>query len=148
MIRVYIERYENLDEAKRRILDKFAMEQSFCGSYYINYNAMGKPLLFSDGEQCGEISVSHTDGVLAIAFSDESVGIDIERKDRKISDRICADIRQWTRIEAYAKWTGAGLSKRLIAEDLPQDLIITRQYGDYYVSVCSLCKNIVVTTLI
>ncbi len=109
MIRVYIERYENLDEAKRRILDKFAMEQS---------------------------------------FSDESVGIDIERKDRKISDRICADIRQWTRIEAYAKWTGAGVSKRLIAEDLPQDLIITRKYGDYYVSVCSLCKNNVVTTLI
>lgn len=70
------------------------------------------------------ISISHTDGVLAVGLSMYNLGIDIERSDR--STKCVADIRQWTRLEAYAKYANLGL-KQLIKSHVPDDYMTTMQ---------------------
>ena len=107
----------------------------------------GAPQLICGGKPDGYVSVSHTDGVLAVAFSDDKVGVDIERADRKVSPKVCKSIEHWTAIEAYAKWTGEGLSKDLLSQRLPKDIVSTREWGEYVVSVCSHCKSIEITEL-
>ena len=73
----------------------------------------GRPI--ADGAY---ISVSHTDGMSAIALADVPVGIDVERKDRPISQALGA-IADWTRKEAYAKMQGSGLTGQIVRGDVP-----------------------------
>ncbi|MDE6475142.1 MAG: hypothetical protein K2L70_08595 [Clostridia bacterium] len=115
--------------------------------FSIEYLPSGAPQLISCGKPNGYVSVSHSDGVLAIAFSECKIGIDIERADRKVSPKICKSIEHWTAIEAYAKWTREGLSKDIISQRLPEDMISTMLFGEYVISICSQCKDIEMTQL-
>ena len=80
--------------------------------------------------------------LLVIAFSDSEVGIDIERIDRRVSDKICKDIREWTRYEAYGKYLGTGISKKLLISELPEELIESYTFGDYVISLASEDKKV------
>jgi 4'-phosphopantetheinyl transferase len=97
-------------------------------------NPWGKPVLAAVPAVPVDFSVSHTDGLSAIALSDgRRIGIDVER-DRAIPDRhrIAADVfgtdlacelscladaaqdlvflRLWTAVEAFVKATGTGFA--------------------------------------
>lgn len=145
MINLYIVKYTNLQQAKERALSKYSQVKNEVFS--IEHLPNGAPQLISCGKPNGYVSVSHTDGVLVVAFSDDKVGVDIERADRKVSPKVCKSIEQWTAIEAYAKWTGKGLSKDMLSQRLPDDMLSTRVWGEYVVSICSHCKSIEITEL-
>lgn len=134
MINIYLIKYIDLQKAKERILIKYS---EFKGNTYsIQYLPNGAPQLLSGSLQKGYLSISHTDGLLAMAFSDGKVGIDVERADREISSKVCKSVENWTRIEAYAKWTGRGLSKDILNGNLPDEIITTKRYQQYVLSVC------------
>ena len=109
--------------------------------YTIEYLPSGEPQLIANSTPSGYVSISHTDGLLAMAFSQEKVGIDVERADRQVSPNVCKSIEHWTKIEAYAKWTGRGLSKDIISGRLPEDIITTRSWGEYVISICSKSQS-------
>ena len=132
-MKVYInERCSDIQKAKEHLL-----KEHFCDGrkYEIQYLASGQPILICDKEQAGYISISHTDDTLAIAFASKPVGIDIERKDRKVSANICDSIEEWTKREAYGKMLGIGINKEILSAKLPDD-IMTFICGEYAVSVC------------
>lgn len=145
MINIFLIRFTNLQQAKQKVLDRYSQIKGEIFS--IEYLPSGAPQLISQGMRRGYVSVSHTDGLLAIAFSDVNVGIDVERADRTVSPKICDGIERWTAIEAYAKWTGNGLSKDIIGQQLPADMIYTKLWREYVISVCSQCRNIEITEL-
>lgn len=103
-------------------------------SYY--KDELGCPRLASGG-----ISISHTKNIVVIAVSDYKVGIDIESKDRKISKELIS-IENWTQKESYGKYLGCGLSRELLNNPLPSDLITSIEYGDIIISVCSEDKTL------
>ncbi len=145
MIDVYLIKYDDLRQAKERILSEYS--KVIGNTYTIEYLPSGAPQLLLDGKPNGHVSISHTDGVLAMAFGNDKVGIDIERADRAVSPKICKSIEDWTRIEAYAKWTGNGLSKSLLLGQIPEDIISTRKWQEYVISVCSQCQGIEIIQL-
>ena len=135
--KIYIVEYDDLDKAKRLILAKH-LGCEYEG-YRIVYNQNGKPLLYKGDIESEKISISHTDNKLAIAFAREDIGIDIERRDRKVKSSICKDIEQWTCYEAYGKRLGEGISRELLKQELPMDTLRTHTVGEYIMSVC--CKT-------
>ena len=92
----------------------------------------GKPYL-KGGE--AQFSLSHTNGAVCAAFADgtEDIGVDIERRDRRVSDnlrnRVLSDneraaatcdedvVRMWVRKEAFLKRTGIGIATDLRGAD-------------------------------
>ena len=145
MISIYLTKYTDLQVAKEMVLSKYSEARG--NTYSIDYLPNGAPQLRSNSTTKEYVSISHTDGLLAMAFSDDNVGIDVERADRQVSPKVCKSIEDWTRIEAYAKWTGLGLSKDMIKKKLPEDKITTKRYQQYVVSVCSDEKDFAVITL-
>ena len=134
----------DIQKAKEEILKRHFP----CANYLIEYLPGGQPILTKDGKQSGYISISHTDDTLAIAFCDKPVGIDIERKSRKISSKVCESIEEWTRREAYGKYLGVGINKEILSIKLPDKIINTFYHGEYVVSVCSEEYNEGIETLI
>lgn len=81
-----------------------------------------------------QFSLSHTKGAVCVAFSEDGeIGIDIERRDRKVSENICSRvlsdnerslattdediIRIWVKKEAFLKRTGIGIATQLCGAD-------------------------------
>lgn len=97
--------------------------------------AHGKPYISGGGAQ---FSVSHTTGAVCAAFSDgeAEIGVDIERRDRRISSRLkeralsrnelsqCAAdedfLRMWVQKEAFLKRSGIGLATIIRGADTTQ----------------------------
>ncbi len=143
-MKIYINKHcSDISLAKKFLIElNFGTDKNYC----LEYSDNGKPNLVCDGKQAGFISISHSDGTLAMAFSDKPVGIDIERKDRKIS--VCQNIEEWTKIEAYCKYTGEGLSKKAVSMKLPEHLIKTFYSDEFVVSVCGEEEIDTIATLI
>lgn len=135
MINIYLIKYTDLQKAKESILSKYSQVKG--ETYTIEYLPSGEPRLVSSSRQKEYVSISHTKELLAMAFSDENIGIDVERADREVSPQICESIEKWTRIEAYAKWTGKGLSKEVVYGGLPEEIIKTVLQEEYVISICS-----------
>lgn len=133
---VYLIKYTDLQKAKERVLQEY-FKKAKGEPYTIEYLPTGAPQLMLGSKRNGYISISHTEELLAMAFSDDSVGIDVERADREVSPKICESIEKWTRIEAYAKWTGRGVTKDVIYSQLPEEIIKTVLHGEYVISICS-----------
>ena len=133
-MRIYIcEACKDIQKAKEDLLKR----RFPSGECSIEYLPSGQPILAREGKQAGYVSVSHTDDTLAMTFADKPVGIDIERKDREVSSRICDSIEEWTRREAYGKFLGVGINKEILSATLPDKLINPVYFGEYVVSVCS-----------
>ena len=116
----------------------------------------GKPYFknFSDFN----FNISHTDGAIAICFSDYPVGVDIEKIrpfNPKVTNRyftetekayIQSDIKNishrffeiWTKKEAYIKCHGLTLKE---LKNTNTSHIHTFQKGEYIISVCSECEK-------
>ncbi|MDE6275680.1 MAG: hypothetical protein K2M75_03980 [Clostridia bacterium] len=147
MISVYLIKYTDLQQAKERILQEYS-KKSKGKTYTIEYLPSGAPQLIANSKPSGCVSISHTDSWLAMAFSKDKIGIDLERADREVSSKVCESIEKWTRIEAYAKWTGLGLSRDMLFEKLPDDMIITKRFAKYVVSVCGTTKDFQIVALV
>ena len=84
-------------------------------------NDFGKPYALDSPEVY--FSLSHTDGFAVAAFGGAELGLDCERSDRQIPDKVIGkyftaeeqkaygneSIRLWTLLESYGKFTGRGL---------------------------------------
>lgn len=95
------------------------------------HGSFGKPYLIGSKVQ---FSVSHTAGAVCVAFSEEEeVGVDIERKDRRVTqrlyDRVLSDrekplvnsaedfVRLWVQKEAFLKRLGTGIASSMQGAD-------------------------------
>lgn len=94
------------------------------------HGTFGKPYLEGNALQ---FSLSHTAGAVCAAFSGEEVGVDIERRDRRVSSRISERIlsaaekplvtstedllRFWVQKEAFLKRLGTGIADDLRGAD-------------------------------
>ncbi len=107
----------------------------------------GKPVVLYDGVRQNYVSLSHTCDTLIAAFSDKEVGVDIERKDRKVSRQICKGIVEWTKYEAYGKYLGCGITKKLLSLPLPEELILSLEIDGYAVSIASEDKKVDIINL-
>ncbi len=87
---------------------------------------LGKPY-FAHGDATDIFfSLSHTKGLAVCGISDNDIGVDIERSDREISERIrkrwlrdCnaeASILEWTALESKGKLIGCGVSSSILNE--------------------------------
>ena len=91
------------------------------------FGSYGKPYLKDSDFQ---FSLTHTEGAIAAAFAEgEEIGLDIERKDRRVSDNLCKRVlseeesfhmtcnndflRFWVQKEAFLKRLGVGISRDL-----------------------------------
>ena len=108
----------------------------------------GKPYVKGAGLQ---FSLSHTSGAVCAAFSEDGeIGVDIERRDRRVSEnartRVLSDnerplvtsdedfIRIWVKKEAFLKRTGIGIATKLCGADtavLPD--VCAFEAGAYFV---------------
>ena len=124
----------------------------------------GKPYLANIGETPLYFSISHTDELLFIAFSDKNVGIDAEKTSRKVDyapivkkfsekerekissalDFLCA----WTAKESAVKWLGGTLGRdlrhvrlidnQLYYKSLPLPLSVSfLTFQEHVLAVCS-----------
>ena len=120
------------------------------GGLAFAYGEHGKPTLRDYPDV--HFSMSHTRGAVAVVLSDNPVGIDIERADRRISPtlvRHCMNedecrriesaanpqaefLRLWTMKEATAKRTGYGIAggiKNILAGNDASQYIVQEQDG-------------------
>ena len=114
----------------------------------------GKPML--ENRQNLHFSISHTDGLVAVALSDAFVGIDAEKEkpiNLKICERFFTESEQryvladstlglqrffeiWTKKEAFAKRLGQSLAKTIGKVDVLNDQTLkTFTVGQYTVSL-------------
>ena len=115
-----------------------------------SHGPFGKPYLIGGGV---EFSLSHTRGAVCAAFSGEGeVGADIERRDRRVSQRLYSRvlsgserrnaasgedfIRLWVQKEAFLKRLGTGIADDLRGVDttLLRDTA-ARECGEYFVGL-------------
>lgn len=116
-------------------------------------NEYGKPYIKG---KC--FSISHSNNMVGVLFSNDECGLDIEKVDPKhlkIANKILSNeesnyannidyiIRKWTMIESYSKYIGTGFSFDLI-HSLPNYIksykIVDSLNNNYYYSICF--KNI------
>lgn len=133
-------------------------------------NGYGKPHLINDQEY--HFNISHTHNMIAVAISNNPVGVDVEQIreiDIGIAKRFFTEREQnyieksqddlyerffeiWTKKEAYIKCTGKGLSAPLNSFDVTDKSLskhfYTVGYGKYIVNMCDSEVNIAPTTII
>lgn len=137
---------------RREIIRSFGVKNT---DIRFEHGLHGKPLYI--GSDNFHFSVSHTKSIIAAAFSDHPVGIDIESADRKaynIAKRCCtADelafldvsdkkdrefIRIWTKKEAFSKLTGEGIGMDYRTFSVLSDnRITTFEHSGYFISAAS-----------
>ncbi len=113
--------------------------------------AHGKPYIKGGGAQ---FSVSHTRGAVCVAISDSEteIGVDIERRDRRISEKLKERtlsknelaqlnsdedfLRMWVQKEAFLKRTGIGLTTVICGVDTTvlKDLTV-HECAEYFVGL-------------
>lgn len=126
--------------------------------------AHGKPYIRGGGAQ---FSVSHTAGAVCAAFSDgdTEIGVDIERRDRRVSGRLkertlsrdelaqCAAdedfLRMWVKKEAFLKRSGIGLATVICGVDTTKlKDIEAYDCGEYFIGCAGIAAESAVITVL
>lgn len=136
------ERSAAREHANAHALLRLALSEQGVSGYELKRRAGGKPYI----EGCPlRFSLTHTDGFCAVVISPAEVGIDAERTDRHISERmlkrICTPeeldrcrtqaelIRLWTLKEAAAKLSGRGIAQMLEGIAFDMDAMYSKDAG-------------------
>ncbi|MBQ7697842.1 MAG: 4'-phosphopantetheinyl transferase superfamily protein [Paludibacteraceae bacterium] len=130
------------------------------------YNDYGKPYLTQDTLNCLRspyrfFSISHCKEAIAVAVSDQEIGIDIESRNRRISPSLIqsemnvaeqdyinrhpnpatAFIELWTKKEAVLKQRGTGIIDHLQNVLTGNEPVQTHIYDTYILSICNGLNN-------
>lgn len=140
------------------------------GDITFGANSYGKPFLLSNQDY--HFNVSHTHNMIAVAVSNNSIGIDVEKIreiDLGIAKRFFTEYELkyiyksqnntyerffeiWTKKEAYIKYMGQGLFVPLNSFDVTSrnmtEHFYTVGYGKYIINMYSSEVNIAPTTII
>ncbi len=146
------------DKQLQSLFAKLLLRAVLCDSLGVSNSELsfattekGKPYL-ENRPDC-HFSISHTDGLVAVALSENSVGVDVESVkpiDPKLCERFFSQSEQdyvfmketevdqrffevWTKKEAFAKYTGLGLSEIFGQKET---LYKTFTVENYAVAVC------------
>ena len=148
MIRIYYTKLDISELTRGQIRSAESLLSKRMLRYVLlNYHGMKEPLPTIEVASTGkpyladrsfEYNVTHAGGVVVLAVSDEPIGIDIEKTDRVIQDKIYqtylhtpnGTIADWTKFESYSKLSGGGIYSvsypprddvffRLYTEDIP-----------------------------
>lgn len=148
-------RFVNKDDKIRTLIaDKLTksvfIKETGMKDIRFNYNRYGKPSI--GGTCCLHFNVSHAEKIVVLAFSDSSIGIDIENiklidfkyytsiftdKELKLfnlmnqEEKIIYFFKTWTLKESYGKCLGKGLNIDFKSIDL-SELNSTLSYGNEY----------------
>ena len=129
----------------------------------IEKDEMGKPFFQKHIDY--DLSISHTDGLVAVAVGkNPKIGLDVE-KIHKVSDTIIekyyskaekreilrtrvnaelVETKIWTMKEAYSKCLGTGLNRELLMLDIysrKEVLMETQIYKEYVITVCRMIES-------
>ncbi|MBE6631357.1 MAG: hypothetical protein E7623_01500 [Ruminococcaceae bacterium] len=129
---------ELLFEAVKREFGVFMTEEDIC------YEEKGKPFFKDRSDIC--FNISHSGEFAVCVLAEEAVGIDVQ-KNKKISEAVCKrflnscpvseGVREWTKREAYGKYTGGGALDNFMSEDAClKEYFISE---GYFLFVC--CKS-------
>lgn len=151
--RVYIDRYQNTQQRHQSILSRAILYENGIDLEAIAYNAYKKP--FIKGGRF--FNISHAHDRVAVAFSDQEIGVDIEYIDRAINLEDFHSVLHaneqknlthkrfyhiWTAKEALLKAYGTGFFEDVKAIELLDEQsahffslyrLLTLQYQDDYV---------------
>lgn len=125
------------------------------GTSEILFTKNGKPYL-EEGE--AEFSLTHTDGLMAVAVGTQKVGLDAEKRRPRKTDALLSRLTSaekeedffelWTAKEAYVKYLGDTLARLLPAlvyekgvlfyKDAPQKVFLKHiAIGDHILCLCA-----------
>lgn len=111
----------------------------------------GKPYISHKGFY---YNIAHNSEWIVMAVSNNTIGVDIERKqriDNNIKDQILRDIRKWTIYESYIKAIGKGLSietneMEITETDNNKGSVKAYKYPIFYYNIYDeMTKNNIVT---
>lgn len=116
------------------------MLECLIGFSSIAYTAYGKPYVLDRRMYC---SVAHSDGVVAVALSNEEVGVDCEKCQLPAQPSIMSLFHAnevwnltkgyesfasiWTSKEAYGKWLGVGLNYELHVMNVKEQAVFWKE---------------------
>lgn len=114
----------------------------------LSYNEFNKPII-----EGISFNISHSNNIVVVAISDDSIGVDIQLVDDKIyslSKYIDNSFdkyeltKHFSAIEAFYKQKGTGIKKSLLKESVTIDYqqLINIDNNTYVLSVCSNDKDI------
>lgn len=147
---IYVTKSEGNGRQMARELLVLAMERELSLSpseYELKKDEKGKPFL-EGATVC--VSISHTKGAVAVALSENAVGVDIEPVS-PISDRVmmrfvgkgegCSNAEKtllWTRYEALSKLIGSGIPIRKENEKKADECTFyTYRHDEYVITACT-----------
>lgn len=153
--------FKKEDDKKRYVISrnllKYVLKNNRITDYELVYNEFGKPFL---KDNKAYFNLSHTHDFVVCAFSDNLVGVDIERirpKNDLVIKRcytsnealVCVDdlmfTKIWTLKESYIKYLGTGLKTKLNSFETVKDYALCKidnviftsmKIDDYYLSIC------------
>ncbi len=146
-----VDKLKNLSDKKSTVCGEMLVKKHYGPDSVIEYDNRGKPYLKN---KKGFFSISHSKGLVAVAVSDNPVGLDIERIRNinfNIIKKVCTDsekeyvlnggnkeeqnirlIEIWTFKEAYFKYMGTGITDFLSVDYFNEKIIrkkvITKEY--------------------
>lgn len=110
----YAAKVANLRPDSRRRLEILAtrclLKEMLDGEQIVSYDEYGAPSLTGSGQY---VSISHTDGYVAVIIADKPVGIDIERRGRRV-ERVRSKFMQVSEDALVAETPDPVLSMHLI----------------------------------
>ena len=110
----YAAKVANLRPDSRRRLEilatRYLLKEMLDGEQIVSYDEYGAPSLTGSGQY---VSISHTDGYVAVIIADKPVGIDIERRGRRV-ERVRSKFMQVSEDALVAETPDPVLSMHLI----------------------------------
>ena len=110
----YAAKVANLRPDSRRRLEilapRYLLKEMLNGEQIVSYDEYGAPSLTGSGQY---VSISHTDGYVAVIIADKPVGIDIERRGRRV-ERVRSKFMQVSEDALVAETPDPVLSMHLI----------------------------------
>lgn len=88
------------------------------------------------------ISTATVDNLVVVAISQETVGIAIEPKDKKLPKKIKKTLQEFVDYNAFLRWTGKGILMSVTYNSFPEDKLRRFEIDNYIGSAYSMDGSI------